>query len=103
MPLDPSQERTQPQLHALTSIQTQRHFLVCRSWEPCNHTNQISLDQWSSTCGTCIPGGKRTHITSIRSKHRNRLNLEPALIHALTKIRPRIEVLACQKQAQSSY
>jgi hypothetical protein len=28
------------------------------------------------------------------------LNLEPALILALTKIRPRIEVLACQKQAQ---
>jgi hypothetical protein len=31
------------------------------------------------------------------------LNLEPALILALTKIRPRIEVLACQKQAQSSH
>jgi hypothetical protein len=29
--------------------------------------------------------------------------LEPALILALTKIRPRIEVLACQKQAQSSH
>jgi hypothetical protein len=34
---------------------------------------------------------------------RNRLNLEPALILALTKILPRIEVLACQKPAQSSH
>jgi hypothetical protein len=33
---------------------------------------------------------------------RNRLNLEPALILTFTKIRPRAEVLACQKQAQSS-
>jgi hypothetical protein len=33
---------------------------------------------------------------------RNRLNLEPVLILALTKIRPRAEVLACQKQAQPS-
>jgi hypothetical protein len=31
------------------------------------------------------------------------LNLEPALILALTKIRPRTEVLECQKQAQSSH
>jgi hypothetical protein len=31
----------------------------------------------------------------------NRLNLEPALILALSKIRPWIEVLECQKQAQS--
>jgi hypothetical protein len=45
----------------------------------------------SSSCDT------RRHLTSIRTKHRNRLNLEPALILALTKIRPRIEVLACQK------
>jgi hypothetical protein len=40
-------------------------------------------------------------LTSIKTKHRNRLNPEPALILALTKIHPRIEVLACQKQAQS--
>jgi hypothetical protein len=33
----------------------------------------------------------------------NRLNLEPALILALTKIRPRIEALACQKQAHLSH
>jgi hypothetical protein len=31
----------------------------------------------------------------------NRLDLDPALILALTKIRPRIQVLPCQKQAQS--
>jgi hypothetical protein len=41
-------------------------------------------------------------MTSIKTRNRNRLNLEPALILALTKIRPRIEVLACQKQAKSS-
>jgi hypothetical protein len=42
-------------------------------------------------------------MTSIKMKHRNLLNLEQALILALTKIRPQIEVLACQKQAQSSH
>jgi hypothetical protein len=49
--------------------------------------------------------GTRTHLTltSIKTKHRNRLNLEPALIFAPTKIRPRIEVLACRKLAQSSH
>jgi hypothetical protein len=41
-------------------------------------------------------------LTSIKTKHRNRF-LEPALILALAKIHPRIEVLACQKQAQSSH
>jgi hypothetical protein len=50
-----------------------------------------------------ISGGKRKYLTSIDTKHRNRLNLEPALILALTKIRPPIEVLACQKQAQLSH
>jgi hypothetical protein len=39
----------------------------------------------------------------MKMEHRNRLNLEPPLILALTKIRPRIEVLACHKQAQSSH
>jgi hypothetical protein len=34
---------------------------------------------------------------------RNLMNLEPALILRLTKIRPPIEVLAYQKQAQSSH
>jgi hypothetical protein len=42
-------------------------------------------------------------LTSIKTKHRNRLNPESALIPALTKIRPRIEELACRKQAQSSH
>jgi hypothetical protein len=39
----------------------------------------------------------------IKTKHRNSLNCELALILALTKIRPRIEVLAYRKQAQSSH
>jgi hypothetical protein len=37
-----------------------------------------------------------------KSNQRGRSNLEPALILALAKIRPRTEVQACQKQAQSS-
>jgi hypothetical protein len=57
---------------------------------------QGPLDQWSST-GARIPPAVRENI------ERNRLNLEPALILALKKIRPRIEALACQKQAQSSH
>jgi hypothetical protein len=40
------------------------------------------------------------YFISIKTKHRNR---EPTLILALTKIRPRIEVLACQKHAQTSH
>jgi hypothetical protein len=44
--------------------------------------------------------GMRKELTSIKTIHRNLLNLEPALILASRKIRPRIEVLACQKQAQ---
>jgi hypothetical protein len=35
-----------------------------------------------------------SELTSIKTKHRYRLNPEPDLILALTKIRPRIEVLA---------
>jgi hypothetical protein len=46
---------------------------------------------------TGLQPGAREHIL------RNRLSLEPALILALTNIRPRAEVLACQKQAQSSH
>jgi hypothetical protein len=60
-------------------------------------------DLWFSTWGMLTPRGTRKHVTSIKTKNRNRLNLEPVLILALTKIRPRIEVLACQKQAQSSH
>jgi hypothetical protein len=33
----------------------------------------------------------------------NRLNLERTIVLALTKIRPRIEVLACQKETASSH
>jgi hypothetical protein len=47
--------------------------------------------------------GTRRHLTSMKTKHRNRLNLESALMLTLTKIRPWIEALACQKQAQSSH
>jgi hypothetical protein len=46
--------------------------------------NQVAvypLDQWSSTWG------KRRHLTSMKTKHRNRLNFGPDLILALTKIR----------------
>jgi hypothetical protein len=50
-----------------------------------------------------ILGSKWKHLTTIETKHRNNLNLEPALILTPAKIRPRIEVLACQKQAQSSH
>jgi hypothetical protein len=61
------------------------------------HSLAYTLIWWSSTRGT------RRHFTSIKTKHRNRLNLEPALILALRNIRPRIELLPCQKQAQSSH
>jgi hypothetical protein len=42
--------------------------------------------------------GTRKHLRSIKMKHKNLLNLEPALILALTKILSRAEVLACQKK-----
>jgi hypothetical protein len=54
------------------------------------------LELWQSTWDTCTPGACENIL-------RNHFNLEPALILALTKIRPRIEMLACQKQAQSSH
>jgi hypothetical protein len=72
----------------------------------------------SRRCFTCLPitvatwckalffnlryPGVRKDIL-IKTGNRNRLNPEPALILALKKIRPRIEALACQKQAQSSH
>jgi hypothetical protein len=37
------------------------------------------------------------------NQNKTQEQFEPALILTLTKIRPRIEVLACQKQAQSSH
>jgi hypothetical protein len=39
----------------------------------------------------------------MKTKHRNRLKLEPVLILTLKEIRPRTKVLARQKQAQSSH
>jgi hypothetical protein len=68
------------------------------------------LDSCSSTWGTRTPGERRRHLrgnrkrlTSTETKNRNRLNLELTPILALMNIRPRIEVLECQKQAQLSH
>jgi hypothetical protein len=47
-----------------------------------------------------ILGDTRKQLISIKTKYRNHLNLEAALILAITKIRPLNEVVACQKQAQ---
>jgi hypothetical protein len=60
------------------------------------------------TAFTSVPFALSSEIGPLKSGVRedilwNRSNLEPVLILALTKIRPRTEVLACQKQAQSSH
>jgi hypothetical protein len=47
--------------------------------------------------------GKGKHLKPIEMKDRNRLKFEPALVLVVTKISPRIEELACQKQAQPSH
>jgi hypothetical protein len=68
-------------------------------------TRGYHCQQWSSTCSTRTPMRTPRPLRGCaRTSHinRNRLNPEPALILALTKIRPRIEVLACQKQADIS-
>jgi hypothetical protein len=59
------------------------------------------VEQWYSTLGKRRGYEKASYVD--KTKHRNRMNLEPALILALMKIRPRTEVLACQKQDQSSH
>jgi hypothetical protein len=59
---------------------------------------QKLLDQVSSSWSTRTHGGTRRYLTSIKTKHGN---LEPSLILAHTEIRPRNEVQAYQKQAQS--
>jgi hypothetical protein len=55
----------------------------------------------------CIHGGilgdTPEHLTSGKWKRRSRLHLEPTLVLALTKIRPRIGVLACKKRTRSSH
>jgi hypothetical protein len=61
------------------------------------------LAQPYSTCDTLTTSGARRHLTSIKTKQRNRLNVEAAPILTLTKIRSRVEVLAFHKQAQSSH
>jgi hypothetical protein len=48
-------------------------------------------------CKDKLGGGSRKHLTSIRMKHRNCLNSEPALIPTLMKICPQTEVLANKK------
>jgi hypothetical protein len=60
-----------------------------------------NLVQWYSTWDKRTLGGKRKHLTPIKTKQRNSLNLKSALILALTKICPRTEVLACQKQSSN--
>jgi hypothetical protein len=50
-------------------------------------SNFSHLTKWSSTRGT------RKHLKSNKTKQTNRVNLEPALILKLTKIRPRIKVV----------
>jgi hypothetical protein len=52
--------------------------------------------------GSGLQPGVREGILGRTRKHRNRLNLEPALILSLKNIRPQIEVLACQNEDQSS-
>jgi hypothetical protein len=70
------------------------------STECCLNTGpMLAVSAW----GSRTLWDTRKRLTLIIMKHRNRLNLVPALILALTKIRPLIEVQACQKQAQSSH
>jgi hypothetical protein len=73
------------------------------SYETSVNIYQVTFHQWSLAWVTLISGDMRKHVTSINVKHRNRLNFKPALVLALTQFRPRIEVLACQKQVQSSH
>jgi hypothetical protein len=54
-------------------------------------------------CEKTFLGGYSKTFHNNQNETKNRLNLEPALILALTKIRPRTGVLACQKQGQSSH
>jgi hypothetical protein len=49
------------------------------------------------------PKVRKNILHRSKAEHMNRLNLEPALILAFTKIRLRIELLAYQKQTQSSH
>jgi hypothetical protein len=48
------------------------------------------------------PESMRKHLTLVKTNHRNSLSLEQALILTFANILPRTEMLACQKQAQSS-
>jgi hypothetical protein len=57
------------------------------------------LVQWPLTWRMRTAGDTRKHLISIKTKRRNRYNIEPALILTLMKICPEIEALAHQKQA----
>jgi hypothetical protein len=61
----------------------------------------VSLDSSVGIVMGCSGPQRKVRVPSRVRENilRNRLNLEPALILVLTKIRPRIEVLTNQKQA----
>jgi hypothetical protein len=70
--------------------------------------SSLSLVPWRGGLRLVVRVPREAHENILQQSKRNTgiswtLNLEPALILALTKIRPRTEVLACQKQAQSSH
>jgi hypothetical protein len=79
--------RSHRKLSFATSTTFHFHLLFCHVF-----SLPHSCLQWNPTWGS------RKHLISTKSKHRNRLNLEPALILALTKIRPPIEVLAARNK-----
>jgi hypothetical protein len=62
-----------------------------------------NLRQRSSTWGALPSGDKRKVLTTTKPKRSDRFDLESALIVAVRNIRPRAEVLACQKEAQSPH
>jgi hypothetical protein len=91
-------------LSLLPSLCTLLHYLLFSFLIFCLFKSSFlpyHIRQWSSTWGTRVPRGARTHLTSLKPKHRNRLHLEPALILTLTKIRPRTEEPACQRREQA--
>jgi hypothetical protein len=64
-------------------------YTGCEEWMPCLSARTVVFN---------LGYAKTSYIN--QNETQNRLNLEPALILAFTKIHPRNEVLACQKQAQ---
>lgn len=64
---------------------------------------QLTHYEWSSAWSTRTQQSTRKLVTSTRTKHRNCLNVELALILTLNDDSNRTEGLAGQKQAQSSH